>query len=210
MQSGDEGPQRGDGHIGNQVEGAFRDDRAVVPVEIQHRRETEIKPTGQHLTGEQPAGFPTQPGAKFWFPLADFAQPLHGGQFRIAVLQALDAAALLIYRQQQSGPDLTHRGDQLLKCSPRADVAIKKNDAADQRVAQQVTLLGGHRLSGQVQHHGAGICGHGHLVSGWSGASPGCRRVPMHRDQGASWIFRQFYYLDNRQGRKNWNKSLSS
>ncbi len=116
-------------------------------VKIENRCEAEIQARSEYLGRHHPAaGFrqPRRVGAARKFahrrkPYETLAQPL-------------DAATLLVHRQQQVWPHGSNRSAQLVDLARVLDISGKQNKPADLGLAKQLAILGSQPGTSNVQH----------------------------------------------------------
>ena len=160
--------QRGNG-FRLPVEAAVADHRALLPVQIEHRRERQIDAAGGQLAGEHPADL-FGGGFGGFAPLfvPHFAQRGHGRQAGEAVDKALDAAAFVIDGDNQLGrAQRFDVGGERFELLDVLEVAAKQNHAADGGIEQALALLVAQSEGGNVGHYRAARkmgCSHGRWV----------------------------------------------
>ncbi len=78
--------------------------------------------------------------------------------------KTLNAAAFVVYTDEQVGPDRLDFGGQLGELSPMLEVAREQDHSAGERVLQTAPIVRGERLSGDVEDDG-GVAHHSFLIS---------------------------------------------
>ena len=141
----------------------------MLVIQVEHRREAQVHPTGAQLGTQYIAprggGIGSVQGAGVLFRRGGghphLAQCAHGRQVGKSVrLEPLHAAALMVHADQQPGPDLldvTAQGCQLGTVLP---VACKQDQPADQRMLQAPAVCLAQRGAGNVDDEGR-VEGHG-------------------------------------------------
>ena len=148
------------------MEGAIADDFAGAVVEGEHRREAEVDAAGAQLGGQHVAGCRRRFQGAGGIRVPQRAQRAHRRQHGEAVAEALHAAAVVVDGDQQrrlsQGMNLE---SQFLEDGERLEIALEQDDAADQRMPQELAFLIREARPRQVEHQRAERQGSGHGLS---------------------------------------------
>src|SRR6187549_2764090 len=149
--------QRELGHgRGPRVERAVADDFADAIVEIHARRERQVHAMRAQLGGHQPAHGPGQLQTLFGVEVIGMTDAPRRWQQRELGPEALHAPALLVHgHDQRRVARRVDIGDQLAQLLRRLVVAREEDDAADERMAQHLAVLGRELEAGDIDHQWA-------------------------------------------------------
>ena len=155
-EAGDEGAGQLGGHLRIAVEGAVADHRTHTVIEVEHRRVAEVDAMGAQLGGQHEAGAAGRLPSRRRIGAPGLAEAAHRRQPGKAVTEALHAAAFMVHRDHQARAHRPDRRRQRPQLARLGVVAGKQDHAADQRVLQDLALLGADFVADHVEHDGTG------------------------------------------------------
>ncbi len=141
------------------MERAIADHRARPVVEVEHRRERQVDAARRRGRRRARSRRPSRarvatsaPRARVGVPQR--AEASHRRQHDEAVAtKALHAAALVVDGDQEVGPRVAHRGDELDELRPALEVSREEDRATGVRMREASAIVGVERRAADVEHH---------------------------------------------------------